>query len=649
MQYVSTNPIAQFASLSLLTFDGTVEPLIAVAPTASYTSCAAIEAIYEVHGYIKSILQYSSTSNPTTKDGTTTKSTNTDYISELLREDEIHIQSTIQIYRPISLHGAAIYYRFLNNQNKNESEEDIIKLQSHILSLLNNQNNQNTTMKIDPSSKILGVVVCVAMTGSYTMYTSSSLSYTLGQRICDCILYLQQLAKTKTVTTNNNSINVKELLTSYLLMDDEWKVNHTMVQSMNYIHIPNIVVDDKQRSSTMTSPLGLRITPITDFGRKTARRASTGIIRGVMNQQNNTNSTTYNTAQDGTTSTTTVSSSQQQPFDMGIPINISHNSAITSRTMIDQLNILSITDQTTFLKKYDLSGIERKANLDLTGGVGNTFHKNRYNRRRNKNIDTTNTNTTTNTATTNVQLRDADFDHFDYKGPTTTAATTIGSSKIASTNNIDTTITMKNEIKYYNHNNNTTTTTTQSSEPSSSTGKVLLFKSSSKDTKRTSGSRRPGTTTTTTTTLAKQQIQPVPKLSDRMERNHNTTTLKNTKVPNHTMDIDELTYDSKSHSGNLDNSANGLVYNNNNTSPMQQQQQQLLVTIALNEDLSCSYKFSQLSSCSVDGIVQVRIETSFFERQIKVDRVNIVFVPNLFPSFLINTIDSSEDGNANED
>jgi hypothetical protein len=30
------------------------------------------------------------------------------------------------------------------------------------------------------------------------------------------------------------------------------------------------------------------------------------------------------------------------------------------------------------------------------------------------------------------------------------------------------------------------------------------------------------------------------------------------------------------------------------------------VNIALNEDLSCSYKLSQLSSCSVEGVVQVR-------------------------------------------
>jgi hypothetical protein len=29
------------------------------------------------------------------------------------------------------------------------------------------------------------------------------------------------------------------------------------------------------------------------------------------------------------------------------------------------------------------------------------------------------------------------------------------------------------------------------------------------------------------------------------------------------------------------------------------------VNIALNEDLSCSYKLSQLSSCSVEGVVQV--------------------------------------------
>jgi hypothetical protein len=30
------------------------------------------------------------------------------------------------------------------------------------------------------------------------------------------------------------------------------------------------------------------------------------------------------------------------------------------------------------------------------------------------------------------------------------------------------------------------------------------------------------------------------------------------------------------------------------------------VNIALNEDLTCSYKFSKMTSCSVEGVIQVR-------------------------------------------
>ena len=34
--------------------------------------------------------------------------------------------------------------------------------------------------------------------------------------------------------------------------------------------------------------------------------------------------------------------------------------------------------------------------------------------------------------------------------------------------------------------------------------------------------------------------------------------------------------------------------------------QKLQVNIALNEDLTCSYKFSKMTSCSVEGVIQVR-------------------------------------------
>jgi hypothetical protein len=39
----------------------------------------------------------------------------------------------------------------------------------------------------------------------------------------------------------------------------------------------------------------------------------------------------------------------------------------------------------------------------------------------------------------------------------------------------------------------------------------------------------------------------------------------------------------------------------------------LLVNVALNEDLTCFYKLSKLSSCSVEGVVQVQVKTNLDE------------------------------------
>ena len=78
------------------------------------------------------------------------------------------------------------------------------------------------------------------------------------------------------------------------------------------------------------------------------------------------------------------------------------------------------------------------------------------------------------------------------------------------------------------------------------------------------------------------------------------------------MDNDELTYDSRSQQSsglhpNHPHMDNGSVVSNRSGTTTSVGKIQ--INIALNEDLSCSYRLSQLSTCSVDGIVQVRTDT----------------------------------------
>lgn len=67
----------------------------------------------------------------------------------------------------------------------------------------------------------------------------------------------------------------------------------------------------------------------------------------------------------------------------------------------------------------------------------------------------------------------------------------------------------------------------------------------------------------------------------------------------HQFDEEEHSVDTRSHSGNGGGGSSVMSA------------AQLQVNIALNEDLTCSYKLSQLSSCNVEGVAQVRCEMFF--------------------------------------
>ena len=583
MQYAVASPIpmSQFASLSLvLNFsasnqntDGVTAtthhhplPFLVVAPTCTCTSHMAIAAVEEVHDHIQRVLLQSD-NNGNKETGATH-----DYTKQLLQEEAQSIlgtttsSSNIQIYRPLSTNGMAMHYRFLDGRSSSNSSStngkanttpDAITVGKLLSLLLSSPNN-----KIDLSGKVLGILLCVATTGGSTIFSSSPLKYTLCQRMNDCIMHLQQQQP-----SNTNS-HTKELLTFHLLMDDELKISSSNIQpATDYIQFPSIKGVGRGGATgggAFTSPLG-RITI------KAARRASTGIVRGVMN-----------VGQNHPAASSTMSADQpQQPaaVETGFPLLVRPNSAISSRSLMDQLTILSVTDHSTFLRKYEQSGQERKANLDLTGGT----NKSRFRRRRT--TDTT---------------RDADFDQFDYKGPPQQSVASTLVSNNEAFKGISTITTAASTIS----------SATMNSPTQNPPGKVLQFKSSAKDTKRGPSSRRPtaahqgpAPSNGAVMPFSQQQKQSVDgsKLSDRIDRASNSSSvgLNKRMQNNNKTDNDDLTYDSRSQQ-----SSTGQYPPNQHPSASPSTGK-LYINIALNEDLSCSYKLSQLSSCSVDGIVQV--------------------------------------------
>jgi hypothetical protein len=482
--HASPVPVPQFASLSLLVREGMAAPLMTVSSTATVSSEAAMEAVRELHCHVRSILRSQETQN--------------DLASELLREDEQSLK-TMQIYRPLAANGLGLYYRLLLPQGG-----ETAKLQTLILA-----SNKSAPGKIDASAGVMGVIMCVAVSGSGTVYCGASIPYSLAQRMSDCTGYLQRLG---------DVVSAKSLLTTFLLTEDEYRITNEMMEAPNVLLLPESDDRAKGVGGGVLSPMGM-ISPIAEFGRKTARRASTGIVRGVMNASGSgAAANTHDAA---------------PPVDLGFPLQLDLGSADAARVMTERLTVLSVAETGTFLRRYEHSGQERKANLDLMAG-----NKSRFRRRK-------------------AETRDADFDNFDYKGP---AKETVKRASKA--------------------------IPVLQPTPEPAAGKLQL-RSSTKDTKRGPGTRRLSTQMGKMDDDSMSHPQQPP-------LNNSFDHFSQKKKVKHQFDDEthDGTHDSRSYSGNQD--ASSVL-----------SQARVQVNIALNEDLTCSYKLSQLSSCNVEGVVQV--------------------------------------------
>ena len=79
--------------------------------------------------------------------------------------------------------------------------------------------------------------------------------------------------------------------------------------------------------------------------------------------------------------------------------------------------------------------------------------------------------------------------------------------------------------------------------------------------------------------------------------------------------LDELQKDEKNlrsligRDGNFFSSTSIPAFNAKVKQVQEESKQRILVNIALNEDLTCSYKQSKISSCSIEGVVQVQVKS----------------------------------------
>lgn len=491
MQLLHGSPIAapQFASLSFLVKPssdvGMGEPMVMAAPTSLVSYNGACAALQELHGHLTTILKAAGGKGVS---------------AELAKEDE-KLLDEIQIYRPNATSGLALQYRLIRG------DEDVLNgLSAHILAAI-----KPTSKSPSTPAGLAGIIFCVGVSGLPAAFGSCSVQYTLPVRMQDCALLMTKITDPQ---------SLKNVLSTFLLSDDESRKTNEMAAASATVFFTE--ADDAEQARgllspmVMMSPMGM-ISPIANVARKTSKRMS---MRGDIGGSTSDNA---------------------GAVQEGEILSLKPNSADAVKAMTERLNVLSVAEADTFLRKYAVSGQERKANLDLTGGG-----KSRFRRRK-------------------ADAKDPDFDNFDYRGP----------AKL---------IVKKKSLQPMVEPSHAGSASLR--QPRKDTrGKVPALPGKHNDVagRRMSNHHDDGASTS--------------------HHSHKSGGRSRLRKSNHGYD-DDVSLFSDARSTAHDSILSSGV--------------RLQVNIALNEDLSCSYKLAQLSSCSVEGVVQV----STFGRWIVCCRTN---------------------------
>lgn len=513
----STAAIPQYVAVCFVSTPGTdessdfIEPFLLASPLGTVSRDECLRALRELVRHLTSKLKVNTI-------------TQQSVAVDLLKEEETQ-PGTMQIFRALSAHGLAIYYKFV------QDEITLKTLSPHLMVAATTSGRPDRFSK-EPGIplNIAGCALCVGMSGAQPVCSASSLQVSLPQRMNDCLTLISKLRP-------NDTASFKAILSTFLLSEDEQRKTNEMVESPHLFVFQNVKREDKASSVGMMSPLAGNLRRISSNNGSAVATAVHGESGGG----------------DGTASQAT-----------GVRLLLEPTSTEIARVMTEQLKVLSIADTDAFLRKYTATAQERKATLDLAGGS-----KSRFNRRKNASKGTT---------------RDPDFDNFDYKGPVkATWKESIPNSAVTfaapASNGISTAMSK-------------TATTGSSVKPA--VPALAAARTDVGQSRRASMASIPSGPPSINTMRRSSQIATGPRRSYGQQ----------------------FISDDESHiSGNSDNrggrrriNGNTFVDDASNISDARSgiaPQGRLQVNIALNEDLACSYKQSQVSSCSVEGVVQV--------------------------------------------
>ena len=399
MQLLYSNPLPgpEFVSLSLVlqpdaenpNGSGMGEPLLLASPLSTVSHHEATAALKELHKYVSSLsmlLNYNySTYN---KQQPKEVSTHDQMVAELMHDDfklllnnnNNNSQNKLQVFRPMAAHGMGLHYRLIRDDDSLQLQNDLAALvlaSSRSGDAAAADNNDNASpRKIE--KQFLGVLLCVGMSGVAYAHCSSSLQYTLSQRVHDCIGILASKRKSSGGSFAQDASAARALLSTLLVTEEEARKTNQVADVAHSTAIPESgenhigLLSGSERSNSHKK--GSAFSNIKGKGKRlhVSKIVSkninfaAGLLKGGGMSGDTTN----------------------------LHVGESSTSNEIARALMERLTVLSVAEDNSFLRQYETSGQQRKANLDLTG------NKSRFRKRK------TDSNT------------NADLDAFDYRGPT---------------------------------------------------------------------------------------------------------------------------------------------------------------------------------------------------------------------------------------
>jgi hypothetical protein len=310
---------------------------------------------------------------------------------------------------------------------------------------------------------------------------------------------------------------VKVLMSTFLLADDDSRVTNEMADVANLFFMS---APEEAGSKGVMSPMG-------------SKKPKTKSIKGSENEA-------------------------------GVSLSLAEGSAEAARVMTQRLTVMSAVETDAFLRRYNASGQERKANLDLTGGK-----KSKFRRRK-------------------TDARDADFDNFDYKGPVKTAVVPQAAQAMPALAKVGQKLQLRQPKK-------DSRAKIPMPIPSGTTSALAAPRHDGGPTRRhsTHSGSRPG--------LAESSEQS----SERFSSRNLASDDQGSRGQKLSSAFGQKGSTRRMSSRNIEDDESQAQTFVGDTSTVASQTR-VQVNIALNEDLACSYKQSVLSTCSVEGVIQVR-------------------------------------------